>query len=126
MVTTDIQNSSIDKLHAKQKKDIHCGYFTAQSHCKNKNNLNPVMISADGLLQIQQDVNGLKYYVTKALCSTLPVILCALNNSKGHQGTIFAFEAITKFYWWSKLHQDIVNYTNRCSVCTKNLSNMAK
>ena len=34
MVTTDIQTLRVDKLHAKQKKDIHCGNLAAQSPCK--------------------------------------------------------------------------------------------
>ena len=49
MVATDIQTLSIDKLHAKQKKDIHCRNLAAQSHHENKNSFNPVLISPDGL-----------------------------------------------------------------------------
>ena len=36
VITTDIQTWSIDRLHAEQKKDIHCRNLVAQSHCKNK------------------------------------------------------------------------------------------
>ena len=51
MVTAYIQTLSINKPHAKQKKDIHCKNLTAQSHVKNKNTFHPVMISPDGLLK---------------------------------------------------------------------------
>ena len=52
-VSSDIQTLSIDKLCAEQKKDINCMNVAAQSHHKNKNTLNPVMVLSDGLLQKQ-------------------------------------------------------------------------
>ena len=95
MVTTSIQTLFIDKLCTEQNKDIHCRNLAAQSHCKNKNIFNPVMISLDGLLQKkQQYVYGLKYDITVAPCSVVPVNLHEFHNSKGHQGTIHTFEAI--------------------------------
>ena len=51
MVTTNRQTLSMDKPHAKQKKDLHCRKLAAQSHCINKNTFNPVMTSPDYLLQ---------------------------------------------------------------------------
>ena len=126
MVTTDIQTWSVDKLCTKQKEDIHFRNLAAQSHHKNKNTFNRIMISPYGLLQNQQYVHGLKYDVTVVPHSVLPVILCQFHNSKGHQGTIHTFQAIRRFYWWPKLHQEIVKHINRCDICAKNLPNMAK
>ena len=71
MVTIDVQTLSIDKLHSKQKKEIHCRNLAAQSYFKNRNRFNPVMISPDGLLQ--KHIHGLKYYVTIAPCSVVPL-----------------------------------------------------
>ena len=59
MVSSNIQILCSDKLHTKQKKDIHCRKLAAQLHHKNKNTFKPVMISPDGLLQKQQYVHGL-------------------------------------------------------------------
>ena len=56
------------------------------------------MISSDGLLQKQQYVDGPKYDVTIAPHSDTPVILQEFHKSKGHQGTIPTFEAISRFY----------------------------
>ena len=53
MVTTDIQNLTIDKFCAEQKRDIQCRKLAAHSHHKNKNTFKPV-IFPDGLLQKQQ------------------------------------------------------------------------
>ena len=57
-----------------------------------------VMTSPDGLLQKQQYVHGLKYDVTVAPHSIVPIILYEFHNSKRHQGTIHTFQAI-RFYW---------------------------
>ena len=80
------------------------------------------MISADDLLQKHQYIYGLKHDVIIAPCSVIPIILDEFYNSKSHQGTIHTFEAIRNFYWWPKLHQDIVNYINKCEICAKNKS----
>ena len=117
VVTKDILNLSIDRLCAKQKKVMSCRSLAAQSHHKNKNTFNPVIISPDGLLQKQQYVHGLKHDVTTALNSIIPVILHEFQNSKRHQGTTGTFEAIRIFYWWTKLCQYIVNHTNKCKIC---------
>ena len=50
MVTTDIHPFSIDRQYTKKKKHINYRNLAAQSHCKNNNNFNLVMFSADGLL----------------------------------------------------------------------------
>ena len=84
------------------------------------------MISTDGLLQKQQYICGLKHDIVVAPCSIVPKILHEFHYSKGHKGTICTFEAISRFYWWPKLHQEIVKYINKCDICAKNLPNMAK
>ena len=76
------------------------------------------MISADGLLQKQQYIHGMKHDVIIA-CSIIPIILHEFHNSKDHQGTI------RRFHWWPKLCQDIVKHINKCDICAKNLPNMA-
>ena len=83
------------------------------------------MISPDGLLQ-KQYVHELKYDVTIAPHSIIPIILHEFHNWKGHQGTVCTFKAIRRFYWWPKSHMDIVNHINRCNICARNLPNMAK
>ena len=97
------------------------------SHTKTRRNtIKPVMISSDGFLQKQQHVCGLKYDATVAPNSIVSIILHELYNSKGHQGIIHTFETIRRFYWWLKLHQDIVKHINRYNIFAKNLPNMAK
>ena len=76
---------SVHKLHNKQK-DTQCRNGGAQSHHKNKNTFNPIMISHDGLLQKQQYIHGQKHNGTVAKDSILLVNLHEINNSKGHQG----------------------------------------
>ena len=93
MVNTNIQSLIIDKLHAKQKKDIHCRNLGSQSH-KNKDTFNPVMISPDGPLQNHQCVHGLNYDITIALNSIVPIVLHEIHYSKGHQGTLCIFEVM--------------------------------
>ena len=82
--------------------------ITLVTHCSSKNNSNTIVISANGLLQKQQYVHGLKHDVTIALCSIVPLILYEFSNFKGYQGTINMFEAIARSYWWPKLCQDVV------------------
>ena len=53
VVATKIQTFSSDRLCAEQKKDINCRNLAEQLHNKSRNSFNPVMISADGLLQKQ-------------------------------------------------------------------------
>ena len=60
VVTTDIQTLGTDILHPEQKKDINCRNLAAQSHHKNNNSFNPIIISADGFPQNQQYIHGLK------------------------------------------------------------------
>ena len=74
------------------------------------------MISTDGLPQKQQYVHGWKYNVIATQSSIVPTILYEFHSSKGHQETIHTFETI-RFYWWPKLHQDIVKYINKYDVC---------
>ena len=94
MVTLNIQTFNIDKHHTRQKKDIRYRNLVAQLHHKDKNTFNPVMISSDGLLQKQHYVHRLKYDVTIAPHSVVPVILYEFHNSKGHQCTIHTFETM--------------------------------
>ena len=68
--------------------DIHCRKLAAQLHYKNKNTFKPVMISPDGPLQKQQYVHGLKYDVTMATHSVVPIIPHEFHDSKQPQGTI--------------------------------------
>ena len=82
-----IQTLRTDTLCAKQEKGINCINLAAQSHHKNRNSSNLVMISADGLLQKEQYILGLKSVVV-APYSVIPTILHEFHNSKGHQGTI--------------------------------------
>ena len=117
MVTTSIQTLSVDKIHDEQKKDIHCRHLAAQSHRKNKNSFNVVMISPDCLLQKQQYIHGLRYDVTIIPYSIIPVILHEYHNSKEYQDTLFAFEVTRRFYWWSTLHQDIVKHIKVQHLC---------
>ena len=84
------------------------------------------MIYADGLLQKQQYIHILKHNVIMAPQSIIPIILHEFQTSKGHQGTIHTFQAISKFYWSPKLCQDIMKYINKCDTCAKNLPNIAK
>ena len=126
MVITDIQTLNIDRLHAKQKKDIHCGNLATESYINNKNSFNLVMISPDGLLQKQQYVHGIRYDDTIAQHSIVPVILHEFHNSKGYPETIHTFGAIRRFYWWPKLCQDIVKHISQCSIYAKILPNMVK
>ena len=84
-----------------------------QSHHKNKKSFNSVMNSADGILQKQQYIHGLKHDVIIVPHSLVPVILHEFYNSKGHEGTIHTFVVIRRFYWWPKLCQDIVKYINK-------------
>ena len=88
VVTNNINTLSSYRLCAEQKKDINFRNLAAQSHCKNRNSFNSVMISDDGLLQKQQYVHGLKHDVIIAPHSIIPIILHEFHNSKGHQGTI--------------------------------------
>ena len=45
VVANKIQTLSTDGLHAGQTKDFNCRNSAAQSHHKNRNSFNPVMIS---------------------------------------------------------------------------------
>ena len=84
------------------------------------------MTFADGILQKQQFIHGLKHDITIALNSIVPIIYHKFHNCKGHQGTIHIFKAIRKSYWFPKLHQDAVIYINKSNIYGKNLHNMAK
>ena len=75
------------------------------------------MIFTDGLLQKQQYICGLKHDAVVAPLSFDPTILHEFHNSKGHQGIISTFKAIRRFYWRSKLHQDIMKYIKKCDMC---------
>ena len=81
VVTKDIQTLGIDRLHTEQKKDISCWNSAAQ------NSFKPFMISPNGLLEKQQYIHELKYDVTIAPHSVIPVILHESHNSKGQKGT---------------------------------------
>ena len=97
VVTTDIQTLGIDRLCTKQKEVINCRNLAAQSHYKNKNSFNSVMISPDGLLQ-KQYVHVLKYDVIKEPSSVLLVNVHEFHNSRGRHGTFHTFETIRRFY----------------------------
>ena len=84
------------------------------------------VISANGILQRQKYVHGLKHDVTIAPHSIEPITLHEFHNCKGHTGIICTFKAIRRSYQWSKLHQDVVKYINKCDIGAKNLPNMAK
>ena len=60
-------------------------------------------MSASGILQNQQYYHGLKQDVTIAPHSLVPTILHDFHDSKGYQGTIYAYEATRRSYWWPKL-----------------------
>ena len=113
-------------LCAEQKWDITCTEFASQSHCGNKNTSYTVVISANGILQQEQYIHCLKHDVTIALHSIVPLILHEFYNCKYHQGTICTFEAIEISYWSPKLHDDVLQYINKCDKCAQNLPNMAK
>ena len=85
-----------------------------------------VTTAPDGLLQKQQYVHGLKYYVIIAPHSILQVTLHEFQNSRWHQGKIHTFDQIRRFYWWPTFCQDIVKHIYRCNICVKNLPNMVK
>ena len=87
-----------------------------QSHHKNKNSFNPVMISADCLLQDQKYIHGLKHDVIIAGHSIIPIILHKINYSACHQETICIFEAIKRLYWWPNLHNDIGIHVKKCCI----------
>ena len=97
-----------DRLHAKQKKDITCRNVAVLSHGKNRSSFNPVNISADGTLQKQQYIYGLKHDVIIAPCPVISLPLHETHSSEDHQGAIFTF------------------HINRCDISDKNLPNMAK
>ena len=78
MVTTDIQTLSFDKLHAKQKKDIYCRNSAAHSHHKKEY----LQLTHDFPLSTIQYVYGLKFGITIAPHSIVPVILHESHNSK--------------------------------------------
>ena len=63
VVTNNLHTVSNDRLPTRQK-DSTCRNLAGQSHHKNRNNFNPVMISADGLLQKQHYMHGFKHDVT--------------------------------------------------------------
>ena len=77
-------------------------------------------MSANGILQKQEYIPGLKYDITTAPQSIIPTILYEFHDSKGHQGTIHTFEATRRSYWWPGLWQDIIKYIGKCNVCAKN------
>ena len=83
-------------------------------------------MSTSCILQKQQYIHCLEHDITIALCLLVPTILHGFHGSKGHEGTICAFEAICRSYWWPKLWQDIVKYIGKCSVCAVHLPNMAR
>ena len=85
-----------------QRWDITCEQLASQSCHSNKNTLKTAVISANGMVQKQQYVHGLKYDVTIAPHSIIPIILLEFHNCKGHQGTIHTFEAIRRSYWQPK------------------------
>ena len=33
--------------------------------------------------------------------------------------------AVIRFYWWPKLHHNIIKYINKSDICAKSLPNMA-
>ena len=113
-------NSNV--LHAEHKQDINCKELVLQSHCSNKKASNTVVIFVDGP-QKQQYLHGLKHDIT---ITPYSIVVIILPDSKGHQGTIHVFKAIGRSYWWSKLHQDVVKYTNKCGICAKSLATIAK
>ena len=57
--------------------------------------------------------------------SIVPIILDKFHSYKG-QGIICMFGAIRRSYWWLLLHQGVVKYINKCSICAKYLHNVAK
>ena len=64
--------------------------------------------------------------MTIAPPSNVPITLHEFDNCKGHQGTIFTFEAIRRSCQWLKLHQDTVQDINKCDICSNNLLTMVK
>ena len=63
-----------DRLHAEQMKDTNFTNLATQSHCKNRNSFNLVVISTYGLPQKQQCIHGLKHDAVVAPHSILPTI----------------------------------------------------
>ena len=94
---------AVDMLLNEQKQDKMCKKLASQIYCSNKNSSKSFTLSADGVLQKHQCINGLQYDMTIAPCSLIPTILHEFHDSKGHQGTIHTFEAIRRSYWWPKL-----------------------
>ena len=84
------------------------------------------MISADDCLWKQQYIYGLRHDVIIAPHSIVPIILHEFHNPKGHQGAIHTFKVIRRLYWWPELHQGIMKCINKCDICAKNLTNIAK
>ena len=112
---------SITMLHTEQWWNITYKKLVSQLCHSIKSSFKSVKMSENGILQKQQNMHGLKHDITVAPCSLVPTILHEFNDSKGHQGTIYMFEAMRRSYWWPKLWQDIFKYIGNCIVCAKHL-----
>ena len=72
-------------------------------HHDNKNSFKSVIMFASGILLKQQYVHHFQCDITIAPHLLIPTILHEFHDSKGHQGSIYIFEAIRRSYWWPKL-----------------------
>ena len=122
---TDMHIISTTMLCTEQKGGITCKKLASQLSHSKKCSFKSVIMSANGILQKQQYIHGLKFDITIAPHLLLPTILHGFHDSKCHQGTICTCEEI-RSYWWPGLGQDIVKYIGKCSICAKHLPNMAK
>ena len=94
-----------------------CGMLLTKKKLHNpnivKNTFNMVVISANGILQKQQYVHGLKYVVTIVPHSVVPIILHEFQNCRVIKGTFHTSEVIRKSHWWPNLCPDVVKYINK-------------
>ena len=113
-------------LCTEQKRDIMCKKLASQLCHSINSSFKSVKMSENGIPQKHQYTHGLKHDIAIALHSLVPTMLHEFYDFKAYQGTICTFEVIRRSYWWPKLWQDIVKYIGKCSVCTKQLPNMAR
>ena len=93
MCATHMHITSITMLSNEKKWDL-----TSQLHHSNKSSLKSVIMSANGVLQKQQYIHGLKHDVTIVPHSLVPTFLHEFHDSKSHQGAIHTFEVIKRSY----------------------------
>ena len=71
-------------LHTEKMWDITCKTLVSELCHSSKISFKLVIMSANGILQKQQYINGLKHDITKTLFSVEPTILHVFHDSKGH------------------------------------------